>query len=209
MLSGTFWMKQIKLRWKREIWYVGTALTGGTERCDWYQEPRRNDGSREEEGAAGRRDVCFFSWPLPVSLSKLKPSDSHKCFFAVCFLLTLICLCRADFFEDDEIKGLLKFKPWWSELSPSTEQEGEAGEFKSFCHEVELSFVAGIHLLFSCLFKNSYMNLHLFFSYLTLQWRDKLFTKTKVMSIIEYVWFAIWIAPKLQTTHCLRGLYNL
>lgn len=48
--------------------------------------------------------------------------------------------------------GLLKFKPWWSKLSPSTEQEGEAGEFKSFCHEVKLSFVAGIHLLFSCLF---------------------------------------------------------
>ncbi|XP_030277432.1 protein SHQ1 homolog [Sparus aurata] len=32
----------------------------------------------------------------------------------------------ADFFEDDEIMGLLKFKPWWSKLSPSTEQEGEA-----------------------------------------------------------------------------------
>lgn len=87
-----------------------------------------------------------------MSLSKLKPSDSHKSFFAVCFLLTLICLCRADFFEDDEIKGLLKFKPWWSKLSPSTEQEGEAGEFNTFFHEVKLSFVAGIHLLFSCLF---------------------------------------------------------
>ncbi|KAM8757472.1 protein SHQ1 homolog isoform 1-T4 [Acanthopagrus schlegelii] len=32
----------------------------------------------------------------------------------------------ADFFEDDEIQGLLKFKPWWSKLSPSTEREGEA-----------------------------------------------------------------------------------
>ncbi|KAK2862576.1 hypothetical protein Q5P01_002109 [Channa striata] len=32
----------------------------------------------------------------------------------------------ADFFEDDEIKGLLKFRPWWTKLSPSTEQEGEA-----------------------------------------------------------------------------------
>ncbi|XP_040015546.1 protein SHQ1 homolog isoform X4 [Xiphias gladius] len=31
----------------------------------------------------------------------------------------------ADLFEDDEIKGLLKFKPWWTKLSPSTEQEGE------------------------------------------------------------------------------------
>ncbi|XP_059186060.1 protein SHQ1 homolog [Centropristis striata] len=32
----------------------------------------------------------------------------------------------ADLFEDDEIKGLLKFRPWWTELSPSTEQEGKA-----------------------------------------------------------------------------------
>lgn len=32
----------------------------------------------------------------------------------------------ADLFEDDEIKGLLKFTPWWTKLSPSTEQEGEA-----------------------------------------------------------------------------------
>lgn len=32
----------------------------------------------------------------------------------------------ADLFEDDEIKGLLKFRPWWAKLSPSTEQEGEA-----------------------------------------------------------------------------------
>ncbi|XP_076601495.1 protein SHQ1 homolog [Chaetodon auriga] len=32
----------------------------------------------------------------------------------------------ADLFEDDEIKGLLKFRPWWAKLSPSAEQEGEA-----------------------------------------------------------------------------------
>ncbi|XP_060926150.1 protein SHQ1 homolog [Limanda limanda] len=32
----------------------------------------------------------------------------------------------ADLFEDDEIKGLLKFKPWWAKLSPSTVQDGEA-----------------------------------------------------------------------------------
>ncbi|XP_034389481.1 protein SHQ1 homolog isoform X2 [Cyclopterus lumpus] len=32
----------------------------------------------------------------------------------------------ADLFEDDEIKGLLKFSPWWEKLSPLTEQEGEA-----------------------------------------------------------------------------------
>ncbi|KAE8297957.1 Protein SHQ1-like protein [Larimichthys crocea] len=32
----------------------------------------------------------------------------------------------ADLFEDDEIKGLLKFTPWWAKLSPSTEQEGGA-----------------------------------------------------------------------------------
>ncbi|XP_045931713.1 protein SHQ1 homolog [Micropterus dolomieu] len=32
----------------------------------------------------------------------------------------------ADLFENDEIKGLLKFRPWWAKLSPSTEQGGEA-----------------------------------------------------------------------------------
>ncbi|XP_041812476.1 protein SHQ1 homolog [Chelmon rostratus] len=32
----------------------------------------------------------------------------------------------ADLFEDDEVQGLLKFRPWWAKLSPSAEQEGEA-----------------------------------------------------------------------------------
>ncbi|XP_047204635.1 protein SHQ1 homolog isoform X2 [Girardinichthys multiradiatus] len=32
----------------------------------------------------------------------------------------------ADLFEDDEINRLLKFTPWWSKLSPSTEQEEES-----------------------------------------------------------------------------------
>ncbi|KAM4740512.1 protein SHQ1 homolog [Anableps anableps] len=32
----------------------------------------------------------------------------------------------ADLFEDDEIHRLLKFTPWWSKLSPSTEQEEES-----------------------------------------------------------------------------------
>lgn len=35
-------------------------------------------------------------------------------------------------FEDDEIKGLLKFVPWWAELSPSAEQQGGAGESSLF-----------------------------------------------------------------------------
>uniref|UniRef100_A0A3B3X2J6 Protein SHQ1 homolog n=1 Tax=Poecilia mexicana TaxID=48701 RepID=A0A3B3X2J6_9TELE len=32
----------------------------------------------------------------------------------------------ADLFEDDEINRLVKFTPWWSKLSPSTEQKGES-----------------------------------------------------------------------------------
>ncbi|XP_065811042.1 protein SHQ1 homolog [Labrus bergylta] len=32
----------------------------------------------------------------------------------------------ADFFEDDEIQRLLKYKPWWAKLKPSKEPEGEA-----------------------------------------------------------------------------------
>ncbi|XP_054640900.1 protein SHQ1 homolog isoform X2 [Dunckerocampus dactyliophorus] len=32
----------------------------------------------------------------------------------------------ADLFEDDEIKRLLKFQPWWTKHSPSPEHEGEA-----------------------------------------------------------------------------------
>ncbi|MEQ2247158.1 Hsp90 cochaperone shq1 [Ilyodon furcidens] len=32
----------------------------------------------------------------------------------------------ADLFEDDEMNRLLKFTPWWSKLSPSTEQEEES-----------------------------------------------------------------------------------
>ncbi|XP_041650908.1 protein SHQ1 homolog isoform X2 [Cheilinus undulatus] len=31
----------------------------------------------------------------------------------------------ADLYEDEEIKRLLKYRPWWTTLSPSTEQEGE------------------------------------------------------------------------------------
>ncbi|XP_047440177.1 protein SHQ1 homolog [Mugil cephalus] len=38
----------------------------------------------------------------------------------------------ADLFEDDEVKRLLKFRPWWTKLSPPTEkkkeEEGEEGE---------------------------------------------------------------------------------
>ncbi|KAM3621401.1 uncharacterized protein V6R79_010787 [Siganus canaliculatus] len=32
----------------------------------------------------------------------------------------------ADLFEDEEIQGLLKFRPWWAKLGPSAEQDGEA-----------------------------------------------------------------------------------
>ncbi|XP_070707827.1 protein SHQ1 homolog isoform X2 [Pempheris klunzingeri] len=32
----------------------------------------------------------------------------------------------ADLFEDEEIKGLLKFRPWWAKLSPCAAQEGAA-----------------------------------------------------------------------------------
>lgn len=41
-----------------------------------------------------------------------------------------MCHCRADLFEDNEIQGLLKFRPWWTKLSPTTGQDEEAGEFK-------------------------------------------------------------------------------
>lgn len=51
-------------------------------------------------------------------------------------MLTSLCYCRADLFENDEIKGLLKFRPWWAKLSPSTEQGGEAGEFKLSLHDL-------------------------------------------------------------------------
>ncbi len=56
-----------------------------------------------------------------------------------------MCLYRADFFEDDEIKVLLKFRPWWEKLSPSTEQEGETGEFKSSWYKLNLHCVVWIH----------------------------------------------------------------
>ncbi|KAF7656216.1 hypothetical protein LDENG_00044580 [Lucifuga dentata] len=32
----------------------------------------------------------------------------------------------ADLFEDEEIQGLLKFRPWWAKLNPSSDQEEEA-----------------------------------------------------------------------------------
>uniref|UniRef100_A0A673C6J6 Protein SHQ1 homolog n=1 Tax=Sphaeramia orbicularis TaxID=375764 RepID=A0A673C6J6_9TELE len=32
----------------------------------------------------------------------------------------------ADRFEDDEIQGLLKFKPWWTKLQPASDPQGEA-----------------------------------------------------------------------------------
>ncbi|XP_037535069.1 protein SHQ1 homolog [Nematolebias whitei] len=35
----------------------------------------------------------------------------------------------ADLYEDDEINRLLKFRPWWTKLSASTEEEEECGEF--------------------------------------------------------------------------------
>ncbi|KAF6732315.1 SHQ1-like protein [Oryzias melastigma] len=42
-------------------------------------------------------------------------------------LLTITCeLWWADLFEDDEIKRLLKFRPWWTKLRVSPEQEEES-----------------------------------------------------------------------------------
>ncbi|XP_068171986.1 protein SHQ1 homolog isoform X2 [Antennarius striatus] len=35
----------------------------------------------------------------------------------------------ADLYEDDEIKGLLKFTPWWAKTTPSAEQGGESAAF--------------------------------------------------------------------------------
>ncbi|XP_055017016.1 protein SHQ1 homolog isoform X2 [Boleophthalmus pectinirostris] len=35
----------------------------------------------------------------------------------------------ADLFEDDEIKGLLNYKPWWTKLKCPSDQEGETGVF--------------------------------------------------------------------------------
>ncbi|KAM9759476.1 protein SHQ1 homolog isoform 2-T2 [Menidia menidia] len=32
----------------------------------------------------------------------------------------------ADLFEDEEIKGLLKFRPWWAKLTASSEEDGES-----------------------------------------------------------------------------------
>lgn len=46
-------------------------------------------------------------------------------------MTAVVCACRADLFEDEEIKGLLKFEPWWAALKPSGDQEGGAGESRS------------------------------------------------------------------------------
>lgn len=40
-----------------------------------------------------------------------------------------MCHCSSDLFEDDDIKRLLKFRPWWAKLSSAQDLEGEAGEF--------------------------------------------------------------------------------
>lgn len=49
-------------------------------------------------------------------------------------------------FEDDEIKGLLRFVPWWAKLSPSTEEEEESGEFGTSFHYHYFSIVGWLLL---------------------------------------------------------------
>lgn len=137
----------------RPIWWrtFQTAPTGGAERRDRCQEPRGDDGGRKEAGPTGRWEICLFFWPLPVSLgperSILKRGSTDPWRWP---LSPEMCHHRADLFEEEEIKGLLKFVPWWAKLKPSGEQEGEAGEFKSFCHSCE-NFVPRIHPVFVCL----------------------------------------------------------
>lgn len=116
--------------WPVQDLNAAVVLTGGTQWCDWYQEPRRYHSSREEASTTGSRSVSFLSWPLPVRHNKTSDTVKHIFVSIVFCLLMSVSHCRADLFEDNEIQGLLKFRPWWTKLSPSTEQEGEAGEFK-------------------------------------------------------------------------------
>lgn len=70
-----------------------------------------------------------------------------------------MCHHRADLFEDNEIKGLLKFVPWWAKLSPSAEQGGEAGEFTCFLPFTVLYIV----LLGVFFYKKKQLTLFIFF----------------------------------------------
>lgn len=103
-----------------------TNPTGGAERRHRRQEPGRYDGGREEACQAGSRECRFFFRPLPVSAARSRAQRPSRP-----DLTAVVCPRRADLFEDEEIKGLLKFQPWWTTLKPSGEQEGGAGESQS------------------------------------------------------------------------------
>lgn len=55
-------------------------------------------------------------------------------------------------FEDDEIKGLLEFVPWWAKLSPSAEQQGDAGESSDYNHHSKAAFVMYSKSMQTCIF---------------------------------------------------------
>lgn len=56
---------------------------------------------------------------------------------------TAVCVCSADLFEDEEIQGLLKFRPWWSDLCPDSIRQGEAGELESYLSIPSLPHMKG------------------------------------------------------------------
>ncbi|KAA8593518.1 hypothetical protein FQN60_009634 [Etheostoma spectabile] len=98
------------------------------EEFDWQVEQEVYKESSEEElralpkyGFGNRRDVTDIKNPegKPAAERRQARLDAEASAFSPDHYL-------ADLFEDEQIKRLLKFRPWWAKLSPSTEQEGEA-----------------------------------------------------------------------------------
>ena len=123
----------------------------------WLISRTQKEGQRPRGGRHGwTQRQLLFHLTITCEFVKVKTLWRPKTWLflspPLCCLLTSMCHFRADLFEDEEIKGLLKFRPWWAKLSPSTEQEGEAGQFKLFLHNLflyisfNLNYVARINL---------------------------------------------------------------
>lgn len=91
------------------------------------QPQRRGDkhGWRQRQRPFPLIITCKFSANKNGNVSSLQ--------HVVSFRWPIWYRCRADLFEDDEIRRLLQFRSWWTKLGPSPEQEEEPGMFVLTC----------------------------------------------------------------------------
>lgn len=144
-MTQDFWkINDLELLWTTHCFAL--CQSGGAEWGDWCEGSWQYCSWAQETQSTRRRDHNILCWPLHVS--PLLNACSCTEFHHICLQLKehlkhyfishlahdrtsthsdwFFTWCRVNLYEDEEeIRNLLKFKPWWRELSsdPSTHSD--------------------------------------------------------------------------------------